>query len=253
MRVGRPRIGRADAVDEMAARGIGRRPQAERPVNVEPAAVGPDGLDDRRQRVEPAGVDVAGLRAHERRPIDPASTRRSASARIRPWSSVGTRVTRSRPMPSIWRAAKIVTCDSSLTTTGISGAPNRPWRSTSHPDRASSAWRPAAIPVNDAIVAPVVNPTLDAGRQPEQLRQPGAGHLLGDRRGRPDHVQAGVLIPGAGDPVRGDRRRQSPADHEPEVAGPGARHQAALRVGGQASTTSTGSRPCRGAVPRTVA
>ena len=69
-------------------------------------------------------------------------------------------------MPSIWRAAKIVTCDSSLTTTGTSGAPNRPWRSTSHPDRASSAWRPAAIPVNDAMVAPVVNPTLTLAGSP---------------------------------------------------------------------------------------
>ena len=59
-------------------------------------------------------------------------------------------------MPSIWSAAKIVTCDSSLTTTGISGAPNRPCRSTSQPAFASSAWRPAASPVNDAIVAPVV-------------------------------------------------------------------------------------------------
>ena len=69
-------------------------------------------------------------------------------------------------MPSIWRAAKIVTCDSSLTTTGISGAPNRPWRSTSQPDRASSACRAAASPVNDAIVAPVVNPTLTPAGSP---------------------------------------------------------------------------------------
>ena len=134
------------------------------------------------------------------------------------------------PCPSIWSAAKIVTCDSSLTTTGISGAPNRPCRSTSQPAFASSAWRPAARPVNDAIVAPVVYPTLALLGQAEQVDQPGAGRLLGDRGGRADDVQAGVLVPGAGQPVRGEGRRHAAADHEPEVARPGAPDEPALGV-----------------------
>ncbi len=149
---------------------------------------------------------------------------------MRPWSSVGTRVTRSRPMPSIWSAAKIVTCDSSLTTTGISGAPNSPSRSTSQPARARRAFRAAEIPVNDAIVAPVVNPTLTPAGQPEQVRQPGARHLLGHRGRRPDDVQARVLVPGRGQPVGRQRRRHAPADDEPEVPRPGARDETALRV-----------------------
>ncbi len=71
-------------------------------------------------------------------------------------------------MPSIWSAANIVTWDSSETTTGRSGAPNRPCRSTSQPCAASSAWRPAARPVKVAIVAPVVYPTLTPAGSPNR-------------------------------------------------------------------------------------
>src|SRR3546814_1576535 len=53
--------------------------------------------------------------------------------------------------------------------------------------------------------------------------------LLGACRSRRHDEQAGVLIPGTGQPVRRERRRQAAPDDEPEVASPGARDEA--RVG----------------------
>ena len=55
-------------------------------------------------------------------------------------------------------------------------------------------------------------------RETEQLEQPVARDLLDDRRGRAADVQAGVLVPGRGQPVRGERGRDGAADHETEVA-----------------------------------
>ena len=63
--VGRPRVGEAEALDEVRpARGCGG-PQAEGAVDVQPGARRARRLGDRRQRVERAGVEVAGLRAHD--------------------------------------------------------------------------------------------------------------------------------------------------------------------------------------------
>src|SRR6185369_16476015 len=52
---------------------------------------------------------------------------------------------------------------------------------------------------------------------------------LGDRRRRPDRIEPGVVVPGAGQPVGRERARQRPSDHEPEVARPGARDQPRIR------------------------
>ena len=58
----------------------------------------------------------------------------------------------------------------------------------------------------------------DAVRQAEQLREPGARDLLDHRCARAADVEAGVLVPRRGQPVRGDRGRQRAADDEAEVA-----------------------------------
>ena len=63
-------------------------------------------------------------------------------------------------------AVKIVRCDSSLTTTSIGGAPNKPSRSTSQPTRANSSWRAVRSAVTFAICAPVTNPTLQGSGSP---------------------------------------------------------------------------------------
>ncbi len=67
----------------------------------------------------------------------------------------------------------IVTCDSSPTTTVISGAPNSPRSSTDQPASASTRCRAAARAVKFAIVAPVVNPAdVPAGSPNRSTSQP---------------------------------------------------------------------------------
>ena len=63
---------RPHPLDQVPALGDRRPPpQAERAVDVEPAAIAANRLDDRGQWVEAGPVfDVARLRAHERRPVD---------------------------------------------------------------------------------------------------------------------------------------------------------------------------------------
>ena len=57
-----------------------------------------------------------------------------------------------------------------------------------------------------------------SGGQAEELAQPAAGGLLGDGVRRRQDEETGVLVPGRGQPVDGDRHRQRAADHEAEVA-----------------------------------
>ncbi len=89
----------------------------------------------------------------------------SASARIRPCASAGTRSTRLRPRPSRPSDLIMLGWASPPTTTVIGGAPNRPSASTFQPVRASTAWRAAARAVKLATVAPVTKaPPVPAGR-----------------------------------------------------------------------------------------
>jgi hypothetical protein len=69
--------------------------------------------------------------------------------------------------------------------------------------------------------------------QTEQLEQPVAGDLLDHRGRRPADIEAGVLVPGGGEPVGSQCCRQRAADHEAEVAAAGRRHEAGLRSGGE--------------------
>ena len=64
---------------------------------------------------------------------------------------------------------------SAPTTTVTGGAPNSPCASTSHPARASTAWRAAASPVKLATVAPVTNaPPVSFGRPNSSIIQESA-------------------------------------------------------------------------------
>ena len=145
------------------------------------------------------GRAVEGLRAPPLRP----------SARIRPWSSVGTRMTRSRPRPSIWSAAKIVTCAPSLTTTGE-------LRRTEQALALDVPARPAEQPVAAGREARerrhrragrVADARALAG-SPNSSTSQRAGDLLGDRGRRADRVQPGVLVPRA---ASASPRRAPPA------------------------------------------
>src|SRR3990172_8292528 len=78
-----------------------------------------------------------------------------ASTRIRPWLSTGTRITRSRPSPTIPNALISEGWTSSPTTTVTSGAPNRPWAVESQPTSERTWDRAADRVVTWATVVPV--------------------------------------------------------------------------------------------------
>src|SRR6184192_3608563 len=125
----------------------------------------------------------------------------SAAARMRPWPSTGTRITRSRPRPTSVSALRTLTCTSSLTTTVIGGAPNKPLVSTFQPRRASRACRAAASPEKFACV-----------------EQPAHRHLFQPRGDGREGDNPRVLIPRRREAARRHGRRERPADHEPEEA-----------------------------------
>jgi hypothetical protein len=70
-------------------------------------------------------------------------------------------------------------------------------------------------------------------RQAEQLDEPLPRDLLDNRGGRAADVEAGVLVPGRGEPVGRERGRQRAADHEAEVAAAPHRDDSGLGAGGQ--------------------
>ena len=70
-------------------------------------------------------------------------------------------------------------------------------------------------------------------RQPEQLDEPLARHLLDHRGRRAAGVEAGVLVPRRRKPVRRQRGRQGAADHEAEVAPAAHRDEPGLRRRGE--------------------
>ena len=72
-----------------------------------------------------------------------------------------------------------------------------------------------------------------AGRQAEQVEEPGGRDLLDGGRGRGDLAQDRVLVPRADQPVGSERRRLGAADHEPEEAARRHRHQSRVARGRQ--------------------
>ena len=85
------------------------------------------------------------------------------------------------------------------------------------------------------------------------MSQP-AGDLLGDRRRRPDRVQPGVLVPGARQPVGGERRRQ--ASRRSRTRSSAARRSRSgpdRRSAARWSTTSPAASPRSAAAPPNAA
>ncbi len=64
--VGGPRIGTLDSVHVLTQRAAGSGPQPKGSVDMQPRAMPADGVDDVDKWIEGPGVDVAGLRAHDR-------------------------------------------------------------------------------------------------------------------------------------------------------------------------------------------
>ena len=174
VRVGRPRVGALDALHVMPQRAAGGGPQPERAVHVEPGLMPAGEIGDRVERIERAGVHVAGLRADDRRTTARAASAFASASRASCAPDRRRRRARpvARPTPSIRSAPTTDTCTSSPTMTRRRGAPCRPSASTSQPARRSSSCRAAASAVKFAMWQPVTKPTLACRRQPEQIDQP---------------------------------------------------------------------------------
>ena len=161
----------------------------------------------------------------------------SASARMRPCPSTGTRTSRLRPKPSRPSALMSVGCASSPTTTVIGGAPNSPSASTSQPARASTAWRAAASAVKLAIVAPVTKAPAAARRAARRVEQPAQRDLL-------EHARR----PGVGESKAAfwsqavaSQFAASAAGSEPPITKPKKRGPAMAMVAGEPISSSSAS------------
>ena len=116
------------------------------------------------------------------------------------------------------------------------------------PTRSSTWCRAAASAVTCAIWQPVTKPAETPVGQAEQLAQPCERDLLDDAGARRRSTyEAGVLIPGRGEPVGRKRSRQRAADDEAEDSG---RLGIAMTPGSAAAmssaTTCVSSSPCSG-------
>ena len=224
MRVGRPGVGGSRARRRGARRRRGRGPQAERAVDVHPGA----GLARARARSPASGskAPVLTLPACAQTIVGPCSGG-SASARMRPWPSTGTRTTRLRPKPE--QAERL-----DQRRVRLLADHDRDRRRAEQPvgldvpaaaRRARRGGRRRAR-LKLAIVAPVTNAPPQLGGQPEQRRAASPARPLRALRRPADRPsKAGVLVPGRRQPVGGQRRRQRAADDEAEEARPGHRHR----------------------------
>ena len=235
--VGRPGVGCLVARREVPARRRGRGEEPERAVDVHPRAVLVGHLDRLGERVEGAGVHVAGLEQHDRRTVRSGSERGRQRFRDQP-----ALVVRSDDL----RGAEAEVAQGQVDAVVTLGADDHPHpRRTGEPVGADvpalapqhlSAGRGQAGEVGHRGSGGVADRA--GGGEPQQVEQPGAGHVLHGRVGRSQVAQAGVLVPGAGQPVGGQRCRVAPADDHP-VEAPG-RHRGQA---GLARTRPAGRRP----------
>ena len=166
----------------------------------------------------------------------------SAATSIVPSSFIATWTTASVPMPR-WRSARSRVSWCSPTSTRIGGLParplllDRPALVGQHPVTGGGQRRDVRhLAAGDEGIRRLL-------RQAEQVLQPVGDDLLDDRGRRRAGVGAGVLIPGRGQPVGGDRDRDPTADDPAEEAAAGAVQQAVPGVSASSSITCRGGRP----------
>ena len=220
VRVGGPGVGAGDALGQVAVRRRGGREQPEGAVDVHPGAVPVRDLDRLGERVVAAGVHVAGLEADHGRAVVPGQrAARGRATSSRPWSSARHRL-RGAEAEVAQRQVDGVVPLLARPAPAPRGCRPDPVVPTSQPARRSTASRPAARQVKLAIVPPVTKPTALPSGSPSRSSSHALGDLLGGGGGRGEPGQPGVLVPGADQPVRGQRGRVRAADHHPvEPAG----------------------------------
>ena len=250
MRVGRPRVGALDAGDEVRERAgdaAAQSPNAPSTCSHAPCRVG--GVGDRRQRVEGAGVHLAGLRADDRRPVASASASRSASA-THASLVVGGDDDRGAPSPSS-RSARSTRDVHLRAGDARARAARRRARRARRPSRLGEHVLPRGRERGDVRhLAAGDERERRMRRQAEQIAQPAAGDLLDDGRRRAGDVEAGVLIPRRREPVGGERRRERRRrSRSRSSARSGSRRRPARRPRRARAITSRGSRRLVGQRP----
>jgi hypothetical protein len=214
--VGGPGVGAPYAFYEMPQGRAGRGPHPERPVHVDPGVEFLGGVADLVEGIDGAGVHVARLGAHYgwSRGLGEGMPRR-----VRPHPALG--VGRDRLQaggPNAQEAQGAVYGD-------------MPLFADDDADR-RRARQPVGLDVPTGRLEHAVARGSERGEvghlaaghqrvrgvpgQPKQVDQPRAADLL-DHRGRGrGRVEAGVLVPGRGEPVRGEGGREATSDYEPE-------------------------------------
>ena len=230
MGVDRPRVRLRRPAYERRQRGARGGPQPEGAVHVHPRAVLARGLHDLLERVDRAGVDVAGLGAHDRRP---APLPQGGRERVAAHGAVA--VHRHAHDPALAEphdAQRAQHGDVHL----VAGEdahrrrPHEPVRLDVPADLAEHV-----VPRRrqaDRVARRGARHEADArvrGEAQEVERPAGRGPL--DRHRRRGHRRArGDLVPARHQPVGGEAGGERPAHHEAEEARPGAAHQP--RLGG---------------------
>ncbi len=211
VRVGRPRVGLAHPLDEMAELGRRGGPQPERAVDVEPGARRPRECRDLGHRIHGARVHLADLRADHRRAVTAGKRRLH---RIRAHSTlVIHRHRHGRRGTEPEKAQRAIHRHMALP-------------ADEHADGRRTA-QPIALDIPAGALEHRVPSGREAGhmghlttrhegergrrRKPEQLLEPLTRHLLDHGGGRAGDDEARVLVPGARQPVgrqRGRKRRR---------------------------------------------
>ena len=227
-----PGIRPLDAVDEMTKTRARTRPETESTVDVQPRTVRSNRIGDLVEGIECSGVHLARLRADDRRPVS-FRQRRTQSLGVQPSLPVGGH---DLGQAEAEQAERTVDRDVALRAdehanarcSGETVPPDIPAHALEHAEARGSKRRDAShLGAGDETERGVL-------RQPEQIAHPLAHHLFDDGRRRAAHVEARVLIPGGGQPVRGERRGQATADDEAEVPPARYRHDSLIRGRDQA-------------------
>ena len=186
---------------------------------------------DLGKRVERAGVHLSGLRADDRRASAPRERGLERIGSIRPWSSAASGV--GAPSPSSRSARSTVTWRFSPTSTRTRRRAGEPVAARRPSRPRSSTWNRAAASaghVRHLCPGDEADRSLEQGVRAARRATPRVTSSTTEADG-PADVEARVLVPGGGEPVRRERGRQRAADHEAEVAAAAHRDDARLGRG----------------------
>ena len=183
-----------------------------------------------------------------------ASASRSASGRIRPWSSAATGSSEPVPRPmKPQRARRRSSAPSRPRARGSAARRSGPSRSTSQPTCAQHVVARGGERGRVGHLRAGHERERRSRGSPSRSASQAPADLLDDGRGRAGDVQPGVLVPGRGQPVGGERRGHGTADHEPEVPPARDRDGASLPDGGELGARPRADRSVRRAPARPAA